>query len=81
MSRWLAALLAIALLGTAAPARAEDEHTLLALPANVMQFLGIHAAEDIGFWKKQGLDVKTQLVTGIGSFNAVVAGSADFSVS
>jgi ABC-type nitrate/sulfonate/bicarbonate transport system substrate-binding protein len=81
MRRWLAALLAFALLGTAAPARAEEEHALMALPADVMQFLGIYAAQDLGFWKKQGLEVKTVLITGIGSFNAVVAGSADFSVS
>jgi NitT/TauT family transport system substrate-binding protein len=79
--RWLAAFLALALLGTASPGRAEDEHALIALPADVMQFLGIYAAQDLGFWKSQGLEVKTQLITGIGSFNAVVAGSADFSVS
>jgi ABC-type nitrate/sulfonate/bicarbonate transport system substrate-binding protein len=77
----LAALIAIALLGLAGPVRAEEEHTLLTLPADVMQFLGIYAAQDLGFWKDQGLDVKTQFITGIGSFNAVVAGSADFSVS
>ena len=81
MRRWLAAFLALALLGTASPGRAEDEHALIALPADVMQFLGIYAAQDLGFWKSQGLEVKTQLITGIGSFNAVVAGSADFSVS
>ncbi|HEX3972271.1 MAG TPA: ABC transporter substrate-binding protein, partial [Stellaceae bacterium] len=81
MRRMLAALIAIALLGLAGPVRAEEEHTLLTLPADVMQFLGIYAAQDLGFWKDQGLDVKTQFITGIGSFNAVVAGSADFSVS
>jgi len=79
--RWLAAFLALTLLATASPGRAEDEHALIALPADVMQFLGIYAAQDLGFWKSQGLEVKTQLITGIGSFNAVVAGSADFSVS
>jgi len=81
MKRWLGALLALALLGAASPSRAEEEHALMALPADVMQFLGIYAARDLGFWKDQGLEVKTQLITGIGSFNAVIAGSADFSVS
>ena len=81
MRRFLPALLALALLGTASTSRAEDEHALMALPADVMQFLGIYAAQDLGFWKSQGLEVKTQLITGIGSFNAVIAGSADFSVS
>jgi NitT/TauT family transport system substrate-binding protein len=69
------------LLWAALPAHAEDEHALLALPADVMQFLGIYAAQDLGFWKDQGLDVKTVFIAGVGSFNAVVSGSADFSVS
>jgi ABC-type nitrate/sulfonate/bicarbonate transport system substrate-binding protein len=63
------------------PARAEDEHALLALPAEVMQFLGIYAAQDLGFWQREGLEVKTVFIAGVGSFNAVVSGSADFSVS
>lgn len=81
MKRWLAALLVAAALGLPSSARAEEEHALVALPADVMQFLAIYAAQDLGFWKEQGLEVKTVLITGIGAFNAVVAGSADFSVS
>ena len=46
-----------------------------------MQFLAIYAAQDLGLWKEQGLDVQTVLITGIGAFNAVISGSADFSVS
>jgi len=53
----------------------------MALPADVMQFLGIYAAQDLGFWKREGLEVKTVFIAGVGSFNAVVSGSADFSVS
>lgn len=81
--RLAAGLLGLSLLaaGTALPARAEDEHTLLALPADVMQFLGIYAAQDLGFWKEEGLDVKTVFIAGVGSFNAVISGSADFAVS
>ena len=82
MKRWFAGLLAAAaLLGAAPSSRAADEHTIVALPADVMQFLAIYAAQDLGLWKEQGLDVQTVLITGIGSFNAVVSGSADFSVS
>jgi len=65
----------------AAPASAEDEHALMALPADVMQFLGIYAAQDLGFWKREGLEVKTVFIAGVGSFNAVVSGAVDFSVS
>ncbi len=63
------------------PVRAEDEHALLALPADVTQFIGIYAARDLGFWQREGLEVKTVFIAGISAFNAVVSGSADFSVS
>lgn len=80
--RGVAAIAASALLALVClPARAEEEHALMALPADVMQFLGIYAAQDLGFWKQEGLDVKTVFIAGVGSFNAVVSGSADFSVS
>jgi len=61
-----------------APARAENEHVLLALPAEGMQFLGYYVAEDLGFFAEQGLDVKHVVLAGVGSFNGVVSGSADF---
>jgi NitT/TauT family transport system substrate-binding protein len=82
MLRRLGAILMAAMLAlTVIPAHAEDEHALMALPADVMQFLGIYAAQDLGFWKAEGLEVKTVFIAGVGSFNAVVSGSADFSVS
>lgn len=74
-------LVFLAMVGKPTAARAEDEHVLLALPADVMQFLGIYAAEDLGFWQQEDLDVKTVFIAGVGSFNAVVSGSADFAVS
>jgi NitT/TauT family transport system substrate-binding protein len=76
LTAWIMALAAFAL-----PAKAENEHAVLALPADVMQFLGIYAAQDLGFWKSEGLDVKIVFIAGVGSFNAVVSSSADFSVS
>jgi NitT/TauT family transport system substrate-binding protein len=80
MARRAAWLIAAVLLAPH-PARAADDHALLALPAEVMQFLGIYAAADQGFWAREGLNVKTQFIAGVGSFNAVVAGSAEFSAS
>ena len=81
LRRWAAPWAIAAALSAAQPARAEQNHALLALPADVMQFLGVYAAADEGFWQREGLDVKTVFIAGVGSFNAVVAGSADFSVS
>jgi NitT/TauT family transport system substrate-binding protein len=63
------------------PARAETEHTSLALPAVAVVFLSAYVAEDAKLWEKEGLDVKIEFVAGVGSFNAVVSGSTDFSMS
>ena len=76
MKRSLLAL--AALLAFAVPARAETDHVLLALPTEGMQFLAYYVAEDLGFFKQEQLEVKHQVLVGVASFNAVVAGSADF---
>jgi sulfonate transport system substrate-binding protein len=79
--------LTIAMLGfvgvamLAPPAIAAEEDTTLAVPAINLGFLTRYVAEDEGFWKKQGLNVKVQHIQGIGSMNAVIAGSVDFSMS
>jgi ABC-type nitrate/sulfonate/bicarbonate transport system substrate-binding protein len=56
------------------------EHATLALPADGMHFLALYAAQDFHFLEQQGLDLKVVFIAGIGSFNAVVSGAADFSV-
>jgi ABC-type nitrate/sulfonate/bicarbonate transport system substrate-binding protein len=65
----------------AAPARAEDDHALMALPAEGMQFLAYYVAQDLGFFSQQNIEVKSIVLTGVASFNAVVSGSAEFSFS
>jgi len=67
-----------AFLAIAAPARAETDHVLLALPTEGMQFLAYYVAEDLGFFAQEQLEMKKQVLAGVASFNAVVAGSADF---
>jgi sulfonate transport system substrate-binding protein len=63
------------------PAQAETvEHTSIALPATTITFLPVYVAEDAGMWKKLGLDVELHNITGIGSTNAMLAGSVDFAV-
>lgn len=64
-----------------APATAEIEHTSLAIPATVVLFLSEYVAEDQHIFEQQQLDVKTQFIVGVGSMNAVIAGSMDFSIS
>jgi ABC-type nitrate/sulfonate/bicarbonate transport system substrate-binding protein len=67
-----------ALLALAAPAYAESEKALLALPTEGMQFMAYYVAEDLGFFAQEQLQVTHQVMAGVASFNAVVAGSADF---
>jgi len=78
-------LLAVAgMAALAAPltsARAEVEHASLAVPATVVLFLFEYVAEDEHIYDQVQLDVKPQLIVGVGSINAVIAGSSDFSIS
>lgn len=74
-------VIAIAIAIAASPARAETEKTTVALPAVAIVFLSAYVAEDAHLYEKEGLDVKTVFITGVGAFNAVVSGSADFSNS
>ena len=74
-----AGLLLIAL--GARPAAAEVEHATLALPAEGMNFLAYYVAEDLGIFAAQDLAIKGIVIAGVGSFNAVVSGSVEFSFS
>jgi ABC-type nitrate/sulfonate/bicarbonate transport system substrate-binding protein len=76
-----AASIIIACLLSAAPAHAQQgapEDATLALPGTAMTFVPAYVAEDMGLFAKQGLRVKSVVITGIGSINAVISGSADF---
>jgi ABC-type nitrate/sulfonate/bicarbonate transport system substrate-binding protein len=76
-------LLAATLAAAMAPgtwAKAENEKASLALPALTVTFMPVYIAKDLGFWDKLGLDVTLHDITGIGSTNAMLAGSIDFAV-
>ena len=80
------ALAALALVGMptllASPAaRAANEQTSLAIPGITIGFITRFIADDEKLWEKQGLDVKILDIAGIGSMNAVISGSVDFSMS
>jgi NitT/TauT family transport system substrate-binding protein len=72
----IAAFLVLAM--AVAPARAATEKTSLALPAVAFIFSTAYVAEEAGIFKAEGLEVTQQVITGIGSTNAVIAGSIDF---
>jgi ABC-type nitrate/sulfonate/bicarbonate transport system substrate-binding protein len=62
------------------PAAAQEE-TSMALPALTIGFSSTYIADAMGFWTKRGLTVKLHDIVGIGSMNAMLAGSVDFSNS
>ena len=76
----LHALAAIALIASMSqPARTQDtENVVLAVPNIALTFAPGYLAEDWGLFGKHGLNVKSVVITGVGSANAVISGSADF---
>jgi NitT/TauT family transport system substrate-binding protein len=64
----------------ATPAMAADD-VVLALPATNLGFAPAYVADAKGYWAKSGLNVKMPVIAGIGSMNAVLSKSADFSIS
>ena len=70
-----------ALAALAAPATAAEEHASLAIPGVNVLFLVQYIAQDKHLWDQQGLAVKILYINGIGAMNAVIAGSAEFSMS
>jgi ABC-type nitrate/sulfonate/bicarbonate transport system substrate-binding protein len=77
-----AAALIFALAPTAAPAQEPKQqiNILMALPAATLTFSNAFIAEDAGFYKQEGLKVTNRTIVGVGSVNAVIAGSADFTI-
>jgi NitT/TauT family transport system substrate-binding protein len=58
----------------------QEMNIIVALPAETLTFSAAFIAEDAGFYKQEGLKVSHRFITGVGSPNAVLAGSADFTI-
>lgn len=71
--------IAIGLIPTVGHSQQETEVTF-AIPALTLTFTAHFVAEDAGFFKKEGLKVSTRNLVGVASPNAVLAGSADFTM-
>ena len=61
-------------------AKSQDIDVILALPAQTLTFTTAFVAEDMGFFKKEGLNVSVRNLVGVASPNAVLSGSAHFTV-
>jgi NitT/TauT family transport system substrate-binding protein len=64
----------------AASARADSTQVTLALPSVNISFTALYLAEDLHLWADQGLDVKTIVLPGVGTNNAVINGSVQFAI-
>jgi ABC-type nitrate/sulfonate/bicarbonate transport system substrate-binding protein len=67
----------------AAPAYAQQharpvEEVTMAVPALGFPFVAGYIADRLNLWEKHGLKVKTIVIAGVGSTNAVISGSAEF---
>ena len=54
---------------------------IIALPSPTLTFSSPFLAEDTGLYKKEGLNVSHRILVGVEAVNAVISGSADFTMS
>ena len=54
------------------------EEVTMAAPAVGFPFVAAYVADGLNLWEKHGLKVKTIVIAGIGSTNAVISGSVEF---
>jgi ABC-type nitrate/sulfonate/bicarbonate transport system substrate-binding protein len=73
------------MLGSVVPLHAQPAHhaqpaeeVTMAVPAVGFPFVAGYVADRLKLWEKHGLKVKTIVIAGIGSTNAVISGSAEF---
>jgi ABC-type nitrate/sulfonate/bicarbonate transport system substrate-binding protein len=70
---------AIALTVGGGPLHAQPvEEVTMAVPAIGFPFVAAYVADGRNLWEKHGLKVKTIVIAGIGSTNAVISGSVEF---
>jgi sulfonate transport system substrate-binding protein len=82
MFKWpmlAAAAVAVALHPAEGGAQQEIE-TIFAIPSQTMTFTAHYVAHDAGLFQKEGLKVTDRYLVGVASPNAVLAGSADFTI-
>jgi NitT/TauT family transport system substrate-binding protein len=77
-ARAAAAVIAVGLGPTAGSA--QELEVLMAIPAPTLTFSAAFLAEDAGFYRNEGLKVSHRILVGVASANAVIAGSADFTI-
>jgi NitT/TauT family transport system substrate-binding protein len=84
MFKWprsVAALLAAGAIGLGPTAsHGEDLDVIVTLPSQTLTFASAFIAEEAGLYKQEGLRVSHRFLVGVAASNAVIAGSADFTI-
>jgi len=75
------AALAFGLAPAAGEAQQEPINVVMALPTATLTFSSSMIAEAAGYYAREGIKVTQPVLTGVASINAVIAGSADFTIS
>jgi NitT/TauT family transport system substrate-binding protein len=63
------------------PAQGQGTRVVFAIPTTTLTLSSFFIAKDAGLFAKEGLAVEERVIVGVGSVNAVISGSADFTVS
>lgn len=79
-NRAAAAVLGLATALGPTAGKSQEIDVIMALPALTLTFTAAFVAEDAGFYKKEGLNVTSRNLVGVASPNAVLSGSADFTM-
>ncbi len=74
------AAMCCALLCAPTLARAQNIDVVMALPSPTLTFSSAFIADEAGFYKQAGLNVTHRSLVGVAAVNAVIAGSADFTI-
>jgi NitT/TauT family transport system substrate-binding protein len=77
----LTVAIAVSLAGLARAPAQDMEDATLAYPNVAFTFSAAYVAEDLGLFTKHGLRLKSLVIAGPGSTNAVISGSAEFALS
>jgi NitT/TauT family transport system substrate-binding protein len=79
-SKYVAIAAAAAFCVAPTAGKAADIDIIFAIPSSTLTFTSVFIAEDAGLFKAEGLNVSFRQLVGVASNNAVIGGSADFSV-
>src|SRR5476651_1052357 len=71
-------VIALGVGATTLQAQQAVEEVTMAVPAVAFPFVASYVADGLNLWEKHGLKVKTIVIAGIGSTNAVISGSVEF---